>query len=152
MSSDFGYEIKVNVNSTTGLPSFLNSNSIPKNCDETYSFVQGSATGFVSNSSSNFTEAQECVYEYNWTPTASEKSFAIIDASNSFFRCGDYGTTLNPLANGPSSPATCLYNYLQDEDFPWFPFGLIEGQSYKVTFDVRLGKDAARISVSEWIP
>ncbi len=141
-----GFSIMVNKDYATGQPYSLYSNGFTPSCSYSFSFVPGSAVGFASNTS------PECLYEYIWTPTAGEKGFAIINANYPNFRCGNYGTTLNPIANGPSTPATCLENYSLDEDFPWFPSGLIEGQSYKVTFDVRLGIDAARISVSEIKP
>ncbi|HYX33814.1 MAG TPA: kelch repeat-containing protein [Oligoflexus sp.] len=132
----------------TGKPSYMDVATVNNICPDAFYAVKNSTAGFYPDAQKALTEIQECVYQYDWTPTASNRTLSFVQGSWPAQRCGKFNGFSNPAVGGPAVDFVCNMHYSMTQDFPFTPAGVVDGQKYKVNLDLRLGLDNAKISVA----
>ncbi|WP_141731750.1 kelch repeat-containing protein [Oligoflexus tunisiensis] len=142
------WRFDLSTDSTTGKPSSLNLASVTTICSDAFYAVKSGTAGFRPDIQKALTEVSECIYQYDWTPTAADRSLAFIPSHNPATRCGRYPGYNNPAVGGPATDFYCHSNYMLDSDIAFTPTGIVDGKTYKVNLDFRLGYDRAKISIA----
>lgn len=121
-----------------GVPNYINVNMLYPSCPDPLYAVKNGTNGFIPTLSRLLTEVRECVYEYEWTPTATDRTFMFMRGNTSNYRCGKFPGSYNPTVNGPATNVSCMTEYQMTTDFPVTPIGIVDGTTYKLTFDLRM--------------
>jgi hypothetical protein len=154
------FEFNVQADTTTGQPmnlSVYGLSGTDTDCHDTYYASKSAVSGYYFDISRVLTEVQACVYEYDWTPTAADRNFVLIPSGTSGMssRYGVYLGYSQPVVDGPAveiTPFSSMSSNTYDYEFPISPWGLVDGQRYKVTLDLRLGKARPKLSIVSHSP
>jgi hypothetical protein len=150
-------EFNVQLDGATGQPMNLNvTNNADAPCHDTYYASRSAVGGYYFNPSRVLTEVEACVYEYDWTPTATDRNFVLLPSGTSTSsRYGVYLGYSQPVVDGPAvelTPFSSMSSSTYDYEFPISPWGIQDGQRYKVTLDLRLGNYRPKLSISRHSP
>jgi N-acetylneuraminic acid mutarotase len=148
VSANNAYRITVQSDSYTGRPNYVNIAPIANICMDPLYAVKNASTGFRPSLQESLTEISECIYQYEWTPTAASRSLSFINGNNQGYRCAKFPGRMDPVVNGPAVDGSCYNNYEMAVDYPFTPIGVVDGQRYKINLDFRLGLDRPRINIA----
>lgn len=148
LSSNTAYRIEMQSDIYTGRPSSLNVVPINNVCIDPLYAVKNASTGFRPSLQESLTEISECIYQYEWTPTAASRSLSFIQGNNPSARCAKFPGQVDPVVGGPAVEASCNWNYNSSVDYPFTPIGIVDGQRYKINLDFRLGNQRPRINIA----
>lgn len=151
IATNGAYRLSIQSDSTTGKPSSIQLQPIDNVCSPAYYAVKASNQGFYPNVQMALTEVSECIYQYDWLPTAANKNLVFVDGNWPASRCGLYPGYSNPTVGGPAVEFACYNNPMPSADFPFTPTGIVEGSRYKVNLDFRLGYESPKISVANYM-
>ncbi|HET9236747.1 MAG TPA: kelch repeat-containing protein [Oligoflexus sp.] len=148
VSANNAYRITIQSDIYTGRPNYVNINPIANVCMDPLYAVKNATTGFRPSLQESLTEISECIYQYEWTPTAASRSLSFVNGNNPGYRCGKFPGRMDPVVNGPAVDGSCYNNYDLAVDYPFTPIGVVDGQRYKINLDFRLGMDRPRINIA----
>jgi N-acetylneuraminic acid mutarotase len=148
VSANNAYRITIQSDSYTGRPSYASIVPIANICSDPLYAVKNSTTGFRPSLQESLTEISECIYQYEWTPTASSRSLSFVNGNNPGHRCAKFPGRMDPVVNGPAVDGSCYHSYNLPVDYPFTPIGIVDGQRYKINLDFRLGTDQPKISIA----
>jgi hypothetical protein len=122
-------------------------------CHDTYYALKSVIKGYYFDPSRVLTEVRPCVYEYDWIPSTMDRGFALLPSASGGM-ASYYGVYLGqsqPIVNGPAVNLTRFEYYsseMVDYEFPIRPWGIMDGQRYKLTLDLRMGTHRPKVSIA----
>ncbi len=150
VATDIAYRISLQTDSTTGKPSSIYLQAVNNVCSEPYFATVNATAGFRPSLLAALTEVSECIYQYDWIPTAASRNLSIVSGQNHSYRCARFPGFSNPVVNGPAVDLACYSGYSSalSVDYPFNPSDVVNGSRYKVNLDFRLGNDRPKISIA----